>query len=108
MAQCVVRPFVDASGSARLIERLLKRVARRDVALVLAQRQKPLAEIWLNLHEAALRRLRLRGFDFDQAAVEINLAPIQSLQFRAPQTGKESDGDVRQHVRRCAFQYPAS
>jgi hypothetical protein len=61
----VLCPVIYASGETRLLERLPKTVLRCDVAFVLAQWQEPLAQIWLHRHEAALRCLGLRGFDFD-------------------------------------------
>ena len=57
VTQCVVRPFHDASGSTRLLEQLPETISRRDIALVFARRQEPLAQIRLDRHKAALRRL---------------------------------------------------
>ena len=76
--QRVVRPLSDATGLARLNEAFVE-VLWRDQASVLAPRQQPFVQIRLQRGESALRCLGLRGFDFEQVALEIYLAPIESL-----------------------------
>ncbi len=58
MTQSVVRPLCDASVRARLVE-LLAKFLTHDVALVLAQRQQPFAEIRLHRHESVTQYVRM-------------------------------------------------
>ena len=102
VTQRVVRPLSDVGGLPRLNEIFIE-VLWRDRASVLANRQQPLAQIGLDGDESALRCLGFFGFDFDQAGLEIDFASIESLQLRTTQTGKESDCDVWQSLRRCDF-----
>ena len=72
VSQCVVRSLDDVGCGARGLE-LLAEVVWRDFAGMFTQRQQPLAQIRLYLHETLPRRLGFRCRDFDQAVVEVNL-----------------------------------
>ena len=104
----VVRPFLYASGLSRLFEGVQKTKRRRDAAFEFTERKQPLAQIRLYRHESALRCLSLRGCNFDQSALEVDLLPIESLQLCAAQSGEESDRDVRQNVWRSYLEQSRS
>jgi hypothetical protein len=65
VTQCVVRPFVDVSGNARLIEQPPEVLARCDVALMFTQRQQLFAQIRLQRHMPSPRSLCVLRGDFD-------------------------------------------
>src|SRR6266446_8066200 len=105
MAQRVVRPVLNSSGSAGVIE-LLAELLAVDFAAVPSHRRQPLPQIRLYLHETPPCHLCFGRCNFDQVVVEVNVAPIQTLNLSAAQTGERADCHTREQLRGSAFKQP--
>jgi len=67
---------------------------------VLRVRRQRCFQIWRDGDKAALAALGVLGGDFDETGLEIDLAPVQPRNLRRAQSGKESDGERGNDLRR--------
>lgn len=92
MAQAVLGPF---EALALLPCRMLGADMHANRPRGLPNRSEPQFQVLRNRHEPTTRSLGLARRHGDKVPIQINLTPIEPLQFRCPQTREGTEGQVR-------------
>jgi hypothetical protein len=95
MPQYVHRPFIFQASRNSILCAALSKIVRANITEAATVRLEPRENVWLHRRESFRR---LAASHRDQRIIEIDVAPLQALNFRMAQASECTDCPKWQHL----------